>query len=307
MPFPLPPLSLPTDIIDKQLSIALPAGVDAGFFNSILSSSSGAGLFTNPFSDHIAGLNTVVSQLNSLEGAADAVGAGAVLSGITSNMTDMITIFSNIATNIVPTPLPMSATLAAAVTSASASLPGISGGDAPCIAPFIKAIGVPQLGTIMNISLSQYSLKQMCGTIDVTNPVPLLNQFSGMLTNMTAAATSFLSSSVSTVANLLTLPSIDLASGLSSALTSVESALGSAFGGPIASFGGSMFLTIKDQMATGLATSLRHMVETNFAMKFMVTGLGSTMGGSFGGILGSGVGDAIKNFPSNVNVGHIIP
>lgn len=307
MPFPLPPLSLPTDVIAKQLAIATPAGVDAGFFNSILSISNGGGLFTNPFSDHIAGLKTVTDQLNSLEGIASSVGAGATLSSITGHMTDMVTIFSNIATNIVPTPLPMSSVLGAAVTSASASLPGISAGDAPCIAPFIKAIGVPQLGTIMNISMSQYSLKQMCGILDPLNPVPLLNQFSGMLTNMTGAATSFLSSSASTVTNLLTVPSIDLSNALGSALSSVESTLGSAFGGPIASFGGSMFSSIKDQMATGLASSMRHMVETNYAMKFMITGQDSSMGGSFGGILGPSVGSAIASFPSNINIGHIIP
>lgn len=305
--FTLPPLTLPTDIISKQLGIDLSAGVDAGFLNSIRSLSSSTGLFTNPFTSHIAGLQTVVGQLSTLEGAASAVGAGSVLSGIVSTVTEPITIFSNIATNIVPTPLAMSSTLSAAVISAGASLPGISAGDAPCMGPFLTAIGVPQLGTIMNISLSQFSLNQMCGTIDAANPLPLLNNFSSMLTNMTAGANSLLSDAQNMISNLLSLPSNALANGLSGALSTIEGSLGSSLGGPIAGFGGQIFLAIKDQMATGLANAMRHMIETNYALKFMTTGLGSTLGGGFGGILGPGVTSAIQNFPSNINVGHIIP
>jgi hypothetical protein len=305
--FPLPPLTLPADVAAKQLSIQTGPGVDASFFNTILPISNGPGLFTNPFGDAISGLKTLTTQFQSLTDAASAVDALAPLNGMITNMTDMITIFSNIGTNIVPTPLPMSSALSAGVLAATATLPGISPGDAPCIGPFVQSIGVPQLGQIMNLSLSQYSLKQLCGTVDPTNPIPLLNQFSSMLTDMTHAATSFISSTTSTVQNLLTTPSVDLANALNSALTSVESTLGSAFGGPIASFGGSMFGAIKDNMTTGLSSAMRHMCETNYAMKFMITGLDSTGGGSFGGILGSGVGAAIANFPSNVNAGHIIP
>jgi hypothetical protein len=307
MTFTLPPLTLPTDIISKQLSIDLPAGIDAGFFNSIRSLASGAGLFTNPFAVHIAGLQTVVSQLNTLQGAASAVGAGAVLSGITSAVTEPIQIFSNIGSNIVPTPLTMSSSLASAVTAAGASLPGISASDAPCIGPFLTNLGVPSMGTIMNVAMSQFSLNQMCGTIDPTNPLPLLANFSSMLTNMTNGAEALLSSAQSMVSNLLTLPSAELSGGLSSALTSIQSTVGSSIGGPIASFGGQTFLAIKDQMATGLANSMRHMVETNYALKFMTTGLDSTLGGGFGGILGPGVTSAIQSFPSNINAGHIIP
>jgi hypothetical protein len=305
--FTLPPLTLPSDIIAKQLSIDLPAGVDAGFFNSIRSLASGAGLFTNPFTSHIAGLQTVVSQLNTLQGAASAVGAGSVLSGITSAVTEPIQIFTNIGTNIVPMPLTMSSSLASAVSAAGASLPGISAGDAPVIGPFLTSLGVPSIGTIMNVSMSQFSLNQMCGTIDPANPLPLLANFSSMLTNMTNGASALLGSAQSMVTNLLSLPSPDLAGGLNSALTSIQGTIGSSIGGPIASFGGQTFLAIKDQMATGLANSMRHMVETNYALKFMTTGLDSTTGGGFGGILGPGVTSAIQSFPSNINVGHIIP
>jgi len=306
-PFTLPPLSLPTDVISKQLSIMRPPGVDAGFFNNVLSISNGGGLFNNPFDGAISGLKTLTSQFESLTSAASAVGGLAPLTGMIGHMTDMVKVFTNIGTNIVPTQLPMSDALASAVTSAASSLPGISGGDAPCVGPFITSLGIPSLGTIMNISLSQYSLNELRGAIDAVNPLPLLNQFSGMLTNMTQGAEQFISNSTSVVTNLLSTPSVDLANALNSALSNVESSLGSSFGGPIASFGGSMFSAIKDQMATGLATSLRHMIETNYAMKFMTTGQDSIGGGGFGGILGTGLSDTIKNFPSNVNVGHIIP
>jgi len=307
MTFALPPLTLPADIIAKQAAIQTPPGVDAGFYNTILGLSDAGGLFTNPFAVHIAGLNTITSQLTSIEGVAGSVGGAADLSTIMGHVSDMTTIFSNIATNIVPTPLPMSSVLSAAVTSSCGSLPDINPNDSQCLAPFVTALGVPQLGQIMNLSLSQYSLAQLCGTVSPTNPMPLLNQFSSMLTNMTAGATSFLSSTASMVTGLLESSVEDLAGALGSGVSSIESALGSCFGSPIASFGSSMFSAIKDQMSTGLASSMRHMVETNYAMKFMITGTDSTGGGSFGGILGSGVASAITDYPSNINVGHIIP
>jgi hypothetical protein len=147
----------------------------------------------------------------------------------------------------------------------------------------------------------------MTGTVNATNPLPLLSEFSSMLTNMTSAATSFVSSVMSIITNLLQTAAANLASALTSALTSVEGFMGSAFGSPIASFGSSIFSTVKDQMATGLGVSMRQMVETNYAMKFMITGAGSTMGGSFGGILSGGVASAISLHPSAVNIGNIIP
>jgi hypothetical protein len=307
--FVLPPLTLPPDIIAKQLSIDLPAGIDANFFNGIrgLASGSATGLFTNPLASQISDLQGVVSDLNTLQGAAGAVGAGATLNGIISSVTEPIQIFTNMGTNIVPTQLTMSSTLSAAVQSAGASLPGIGAGDAPTLGPFLTALGIPSMGTVMNISLSQFSLNQMCGTIDPTNPLPLLNNFSSMLTNMTNGANALLSNAQSVVSNLLTLPSNELASGLSSALTNIQGNIASSIGGPIASFGGDMFLAIKDQMATGLANSMRYMIETNYALKFMTTGEGSTEGGGFGGILGPGISTIIANNPSNINTGHIIP
>lgn len=307
IPFTLPPLTLPADVISKQLGIKLPAGIDAGFYNSVLAISNGSGLFNNPFDSAISGLKTLTSQFQSLTSAAASVGGSVPLTGMITHMTDMVSVFTNIGTNIVPTQLPMSSVLASAVTSAASSLPGISAGDAPCVGPFITSLGVPSLGTVMNLSLSQYKLKEICGIVDPTNPVPLLNQFSGMLTNMTSGATSFINSSTSVVNNLLSTATSGLSSALTSGLSSVESSLGSSFGSPIASFGGSMFSTIKDQMATGLASSLRHMIETNYAMKFMTTGLDSTGGGGFSGILGTGLTSTIQNFPSNINVGRIIP
>lgn len=307
MTFALPPLTLPADIIAKQAAIQTAPGVDAGFYNTILGISDTGGLFTNPFAVHIAGLNTITSQLTTLEGAASDVGAGAALSTIMGHVSDMTTIFSNIATNIVPTPLPMSSVLASAVTSSCGSLPDINPNDAQCLAPFVTATGVPQLGQILNLAQSQYTLAQLCGTVSSTAPAPLLNQFSSMLTNMTTGATSFLSSTGSMVTGLLSTGSDELAGALGGGVSSIESALGSCFASPIASFGSSMFSAVKDQMATGLASSMRHMVETNYAMKFMITGTDSTEGGSFGGVLNSGVASAITNYPSNINVGHIIP
>lgn len=307
MAFALPPLTLPPDIIAKQDLIQKGPGIDAAFFTQILSISNGAGLYTNPFNDALGGLSTITDQVQALAGPASAVGASAPLDAIGACIKEMTTVFSNIATNIVPTPLPMGPVLSAAVESASGSIPGVNPNDAACLAPFTKAIGVPQLGQILSISTSQYVLNTQCGTVDPANPMPMLNHFSSMLTDMTAGATAFVGSVSSTVTNLFSVPSIDLADAINSAKTSVEGVMGSSFGAPIAGFGAKMFSTVKDQMATGLATSMRQMVETNYASKFMITGLGSSAGGSFGGILGGGVGDAIKNHPSNINLGNIIP
>ena len=307
MAFPLPPLTLPADIMAKQQLIQKGAGIDAAFMNQIRSISSGAGLYTNPFNDALGGLSDITGQIQALTGAASAVGGLGPLNAIGACVTEMTTVFSNIATNIVPTPLPMSDTLGKAVESAASSMPGVNPNDKACLGPFLKATGVPQLGQILSLSTSQYVLNTQCGTVDPTNPMPLLNNFSSMLTDMTAGATSFVSSTMSTVTNLFSVRPDDLLDALNSAQSSVEGMLGSSFGSPIASFGGDMFSTIKDQMATGLGISMRQMVETNYCSKFMITGLGSLSGGSFGGILGPGVGDAIKNYPSNINLGHIIP
>ncbi len=307
MSFTLPPLTLPTDVIDKQLSILKPSGVDAPFLNTVFPISNGPGLFTNPFGDALSGFKSLTSSFQAAESIGNTVGLGGVVSTMTGHMSDMVTMLSNIGTNIVPTNLPMSSALASGVTSAAASLPGISAGDAPCVGPFITGLGVPSLGTIMNISLSQYSLNQLMGNVNVASPLPLLNQFSSMTSSLTSGCTSLISTATG-VLNGITSASIDNLPGvITGGLSSIESTLGSAIGGPIASFGGSMFSAIKDQMSSGLSIAMRHMCETNYAMKYMLTGAETAAGGGYTGILPSGVASAISSFPSNVNLGHIIP
>jgi hypothetical protein len=307
MSFTLPPLTLPSDIISKQMSILQPAGVDAGFLNTIFPISASPGLFSNPFAGPMAEFQSLMSQFQTAEAIGNTVGLGSVVSTMTGHMSDMQTMLCNIGTNIVPTNLPMSSALAAGVTAAAPSLPGISAQDAPCVGPFIQSLGVPSLGTIMNVSLSQYSLSQIMGTVSAANPLPLLNNYTSMLTNMTSGCTQLISTATSVLSGIVSSSIENLPGVITGGLTSIESTLGSAIGGPMTSFGGSMFGAMKDQMTSGLSIAMRHMCETNFALKFQLTGLGSTMGGGFTGILPSGVQSAIANFPSNVNAGHIIP
>ncbi len=306
MPFTLPPLSLPTDIIQKQMNILKPSGVDAAFLAQVSPISAASGLFTNPFGDAMAQFESLTGEFTALAGSVP-VGIPMVQQ-MAQYMNDMQQQLCNIGTNIVPMTIPVSDALGAGLQAAAAGLPGISAQDAPVMGSFLKSLGSPSLGTVMNVGLSQYSLNQLKGVVDAANPLPLMTQYSQHLTDLTGGATALIGQATQalTAIQAVTKPE-DILNAITSGLASIESTLGSAVGGAMATFGGGMFSAIKDQMTSGLSISMRHMIETNFGMKYMLTGLGTTGAPGYTGLLPAGIQSAVANFPSNINVGHIIP
>lgn len=305
--FTLPPATLPLDIIAKQNAIQGLVSPDAGFMKSMLNLAPASNMFNNPLGDAVSSLKTAISGLEALQSVADiAPGGGALLSQITGLVTSSVQMFQNFGTNIVPVSLTMPEPLNGAVMSGATAL--ASGTDKDTMGAFASAMGLPSLGTVMTLSAAEYTTNTLAGVVDAANPLPMFSKFSSMLGGMTSGATGLISTANGIISGLTGLTDPDeILSVLTGGVSSIGQSMVSGFAGPLSSFTNSMFGTIKNQMAIGIGTSFRQMIETNYALKFMSTGQGSSSGGGYGGFLSGALGSAITNFPSPLNIGHIIP
>jgi hypothetical protein len=300
VPFTLPSLP-PTSVITSTLNGLTPPIPDAAFLNTVLGIANSSstpiqktdGLFTNPLFDHMQVVDSAISSLKpltSLASAADALkgapgGALTALTTVISHMKDLTTMFSNMATNIVPVQLPMNPLIASAIGSMSSI--GSQTAEAMKVVPtFVQNLGVPSMGTVLNQASSEFSLNQLCGTVDPTNPSPMLGHYSTMLSSMASTAMNFLKTVEGAISNVITSAVTAFHSAITGLLSTVEGAITS-FAAPIASFGSEMFNSIKNQMATGTATLLRHMSETNPTLAFNLTGATSSVSSTLGGLSGS--------------------
>jgi hypothetical protein len=307
-PFTLPSLP-PSSVITSTLTGLTPPTPDANFLNSILGQAGAGsndlsqvtdGLFTNPLFPHMQLVDQAISSLqplSSLASAADALpgapgGAATALTTVISHMKDLTTMFSNMATNIVPVNLTMNPLISSAIGSMT-TIGSQSAEAMKSVTPFIQNMGIPSMGTVLNQSFSEFNLNQLAGTVNAANPAPLLNHYATMLSSMASTAQNFLSGVASAISNVISSAVTGFQSAITGLLSIVESSITS-FAAPIASFGSNMFDSVKNQMATGLATMVRHMTEVNPTFAFSITG-------SIGGIapqLGSFPGMVTPNFAS---------
>jgi hypothetical protein len=299
VPFTLPSVP-PASVITSTLNGLTPPVPDAAFLNNVLSIANTSstpkvtdGLFTNPLFSHMQVVDSAISSLKpltSLASAADALpgapgGAVTALTTVISHMKDLTTMFSNMATNIVPVQLPMNPLISSAIGSMSSI--GTQSAEAMKVVPsFIQNMGVPSMGTVLNQASSEFSLNQLCGTVNPANPSPMLGHYSTMLSSMASTAMNFLKTVEGGISSVLTSVVNGFHSAITGLLSSVEGAITS-FAAPIASFGSEMFSSIKNQMATGTATLLRHMSETNPTLGFNLTGAVNGVSSTLGGLSGS--------------------
>src|SRR5476651_123732 len=321
IPFTLPAIP-PPSVLSATLTGLVPPVPDAAFLNKVLDISSTDfvqktdGLFTNPLFDHMKVVDQAISSLSpltSLASAADALpgapgGASTALTTVVSHMKDLTTMFSNMATNIVPVQLPMNPLIKSAVGSMS-SIGSQSAEAMKSVTPFVQNLGIPSMGTVLNQANSEFSLNQLRGQVDATNPAPLLGHYSAMLSSMASTAMNFLKTVESAIANVITSAVTAFHSAITGLLSTVESSI-TAFAAPIASFGSEMFNSIKTQMATGLSTMLRHMTEVNPTLAFNITGMIPTIPGAtnlpsiptklggFSGLATGTLASTLSQFPS---------
>jgi hypothetical protein len=314
VPFTLPAIP-PASVITSTLNGLTPPVPDAAFLNNVLSIANTSstpikvtdGLFTNPLFSHMQVVDSAIASLkplSTLASAADALpgapgGAVTALTTVISHMKDLTTMFSNMATNIVPVQLTMNPL----ISSAIGSMPSIGNQSAEAmkvVPSFIQNMGVPSMGTVLNQASSEFSLNQLCGTVDPTNPSPMLGNYSTMLSSMASTAMNFLKTVEGGISSVLTSVVDGFHSAITGLLSTVEGAITS-FAAPIASFGSSMFNSIKNQMATGTATLLRHMSETNPTLAFNLTGSTTNASSALSSLTGSSVASATSSATSSVS------
>jgi hypothetical protein len=310
--FTLPSLPDPA-AVSSTIKGLVPPVPDAAFLNNVLALSNSpitdvtSGLFTNPLFAHMQFVDQAISSLKpltSLASAADALpgapgGASSALATVTSHMTDLTTMFSNMATNIVPVQLDMNPLIKSAVGSMS-SIGSQSAEAMKSVTPFIQKLGIPSMGSVLNQASSEFGLNQLKGTVDAANPLPLLAHYSTMLSSMAQTAQDFLKTVTSAITSVISSAVTEFASAITSLKTSVESGI-TAFAAPIANFGSEMFNSVKDQMAAGTATLLRHMTEVNPSLAFNITGaINGTPAvlGGFQGMVTGNFASMLTKFPS---------